>query len=59
MSIKVLLADDHKMIRDGLRALISGEEGMQVAAEAQDGRTTVETAAKLRPDVVVMDIGKY
>jgi DNA-binding NarL/FixJ family response regulator len=56
MSIKILLADDHKLIREGLRALISEEPGMAVVAEAEDGRTAVQQTAKLSPDVVIMDI---
>ncbi|MBN1671560.1 MAG: response regulator transcription factor [Kiritimatiellae bacterium] len=57
MAIRVLLADDHKMIRDGLRSLIGQEEGMEVIAQAEDGKSTVRIARKLCPDVVVMDIG--
>ena len=57
MNIRVLLADDHKMIRDGLRSLIAQEKGMEIIAETEDGKTTVKTAGKLCPDVVVMDIG--
>ena len=57
MSIRVLLADDHNMIRQGLRALIEKEDGMSVIAEAEDGRKAVETVRELAPDVVVMDVG--
>ena len=57
MSIQVVLADDHHMIRQGLRALIEKEDGISVIAEAKDGREAVETVRELRPDVVVMDIG--
>jgi two-component system response regulator NreC len=57
MSIKVLLADDHKIVRDGLRALLEKQEGMEVVAEADNGRTTVRLARELRPDVVIIDIG--
>ena len=56
MSIKILLADDHNLIREGLRALISEEPGMAVIAEAEDGRIAVQLTAKLSPDVVIMDI---
>jgi DNA-binding NarL/FixJ family response regulator len=56
MSIKILLADDHNLIREGLRALISEESNMTVVAEAEDGRAAVQLAAKLSPDVVIMDI---
>lgn len=57
MTIRVLLADDHKMIRNGLAALIAQEKEMEVMAEAQDGKTAVQLAKKLCPNVVVMDIG--
>jgi DNA-binding NarL/FixJ family response regulator len=56
MSIKILLADDHNLIREGLRSLISDEPNMTVIAEAEDGRTAVQLTAKLSPDVVIMDI---
>jgi two-component system response regulator NreC len=56
MNIKILLADDHNLIREGLRALISEESNMTVVAEAEDGRTAVQLTAKLSPDVVIMDI---
>ncbi len=57
MTTRVLLADDHKMFRQGLRALIEKEEGLCVVAEAEDGRQAVALAADLSPRVVVMDIG--
>ncbi len=57
MTTRVLLADDHNMIRQGLRALIEKEEGMSVIAEAEDGRKAVELTAELAPKVVVMDVG--
>ncbi len=55
--VRVLLADDHKIVRDGLRALLDAQRNMQVLGEAEDGRTACEMAASLHPDVVVMDIG--
>lgn len=55
--ITILLADDHKIIRDGLRSLIEKQVDMEVVGEAEDGRTAVELTSKLTPDVVVMDIG--
>ncbi len=54
--IRVLLADDHTILRDGIRALIDGQDDMVVIGEAEDGQTTVRLVAKLQPDVVVMDI---
>ena len=56
MSIKILLADDHKIIREGLRSLIEKQSGMEVVAEADNGRDAVQLAGELRPDVVIMDI---
>ena len=56
-SIRILLADDHTVMRRGLRALLERQEGFTVVAEAADGREAVDTAASARPDVVVMDIG--
>jgi DNA-binding NarL/FixJ family response regulator len=56
MTIKILLADDHNLIREGLRTLISDEPNMSVIAEAEEGRTAVQLAAKLSPNVVIMDI---
>ena len=56
MSIKILLADDHKIIRDGLRSLIEPQLNMEVVGEAENGRTTVQLARELEPDVIIMDI---
>jgi two-component system, NarL family, response regulator NreC len=55
-SIRVLLADDHVMLRAGLKALLDDEPGVQVVAEASDGRTAVRLVSELAPDVVIMDI---
>lgn len=57
MSIRVFLADDHRILRDGLRALISREADVEVIGEAADGRSAVEQVLRLSPDVVVADIG--
>lgn len=54
--IKVLVADDHTIMRDGIRALIHEEEDIEVVGEAEDGRQAVQYAHTLRPDVVLMDI---
>jgi DNA-binding NarL/FixJ family response regulator len=56
MTIKVLLADDHSVLRDGLQALLHAQEGFAVVAHAQDGREAVRKTAELKPDVVIMDI---
>lgn len=55
-TIKILLADDHKLLREGLRALIEEQRNMTVVAEAEDGRSAVRLAAELSPDIIVMDI---
>ena len=54
--ITVLLADDHQIVREGLRALLETQEDIQVLAEAQNGRQAVELAREFSPAVVVMDV---
>lgn len=54
--IRVLIADDHELIRVGLRLLIENEPGLEVCGEAADGRAAVAVAAQSRPDVVVLDL---
>jgi DNA-binding NarL/FixJ family response regulator len=54
--IRVLLADDHRILRDGIRALLEDEDDMEVVGEAEDGREAVEMAQELAPDVVLMDV---
>ena len=54
--ITVLLAEDHEIVREGLRALLEHEDDIEVIGEAQTGRQAVKLTGKLRPDVVVMDI---
>ncbi|MHC5035262.1 MAG: response regulator transcription factor, partial [Planctomycetota bacterium] len=56
MAIRILLADDHQILREGLRALLCNEKDMEVVGEADNGRSAVELAAELAPDVVVMDV---
>ena len=56
MSIRILLADDHKITREGLRSLISKQSDMKVVAEAENGRDAVSLAKELRPDVIIMDV---
>ena len=55
--IRILLADDHTLMRRGLRALLERQNGFAVVAEAADGREAVEIAAAVSPDVAVIDIG--
>ena len=57
MPIKVLIAEDHKIVREGICALLNKEADIKVVAEAEDGATAVRLARELLPDVVVMDIG--
>lgn len=57
MKLKILLADDHEIVRKGLRALLEKHEGWEVCGEASDGREAVEKALQLNPDVVIVDIG--
>ena len=54
--IRILLADDHTMVRDGLRALLDRQEGLAIVAEAADGRECIQLAEEHSPDVVMMDI---
>lgn len=56
MGIRVLLADDHKIIRQGLRSLLEKQQDIEVVGEAEDGRSAVRLAAETAPDVVIMDI---
>jgi DNA-binding NarL/FixJ family response regulator len=56
MSVKIIIADDHKIMRDGLRTLLEKEKGLEVVAETQNGRETVRLAEQLRPDIIIMDI---
>jgi DNA-binding NarL/FixJ family response regulator len=55
-SITVLLAEDHMIVREGLRSLLQAEAGIEVVGEAQTGRQAVQLTKELRPAVVVMDI---
>ena len=55
--VKILLADDHKVLRDGLHALLEGEDDMDVVAEAGTVDEAVAGAVKFKPDVIVMDLG--
>src|SRR3954462_8020637 len=57
MSIRILLADDHGVVRKGLRFLLERHPGMEVVGEAADGRDAVRLAETVNPDIVIMDIG--
>jgi DNA-binding NarL/FixJ family response regulator len=57
MSISILLVDDHRMMREGLRLLLDQESDFKVVGEAAEGRAAVEMTRQLQPDVVIMDIG--
>ncbi len=54
--IRVLLADDHTILREGIRSLLEDQADIQVVGEAEDGRAVVQLAAELQPDVVLIDI---
>jgi DNA-binding NarL/FixJ family response regulator len=56
MPVSVMLADDHAVVRDGLRALLEGGNDLQVVGVAGNGREAVSEALRLRPDIVIMDI---
>jgi two-component system response regulator NreC len=56
MTIRVLIADDHTIVRTGLRALIAGEAGMELVGEATCGEEALEMTRELRPDVLVLDL---
>ncbi|MHC4409903.1 MAG: response regulator, partial [Planctomycetota bacterium] len=56
MSWKILLADDHQIVCDGLRMVLENEGGMQVAGTASTGREAVRLTRELQPDVVIMDV---
>lgn len=57
MTVRIILADDHKIIRDGLNGLLSRETDIEVIAQCSDGHDAVELVRKLLPQVVIMDIG--
>jgi DNA-binding NarL/FixJ family response regulator len=55
--LRILIADDHEVARKGIRSLLEGHAGWEVCGEARDGREAVECAGKLKPDVLLLDIG--
>jgi DNA-binding NarL/FixJ family response regulator len=56
MAIRILLADDHKLIREALSKFLRSQEDVEVVGEAKDGVTAVELVEKLHPDIVIMDV---
>src|SRR5258707_6183171 len=56
VTIRVVIADDHRVVRDGLCYLLAQEPGVEVAGEAADGRQTVDVVAAARPDVLLLDL---
>jgi DNA-binding NarL/FixJ family response regulator len=56
-TVRILVADDHEVVRRGVRALLEGEPGWEVCGEAVTGREAVEKVTELTPDVVILDIG--
>ena len=54
--IRVLVVDDHAVVREGLRAFLELQEGIEVVGEAEDGRQALDEATRLRPDVILMDL---
>jgi two-component system, NarL family, response regulator NreC len=56
MSMRILLADDHKITRQGLRSLLEKQQDMEVVAEAENGRAAARLAAEMAPDVIIMDV---
>ena len=57
MKLRILIADDHEVVRHGLAALLQAHEGWEICGEAKNGREAVEMAKQLKPDVVILDIG--
>jgi two-component system, NarL family, response regulator NreC len=56
LDIKVLIADDHQIVREGLRSLLEQEPGINLVGEAENGRQTLRLARELTPDVIIMDV---
>src|ERR1700689_1145292 len=57
MKLRILIADDHEVVRRGLCALLQGHEGWEICGDAKDGREVVEKERLLKPDIVILDVG--
>lgn len=57
MKLRILIADDHEVVRRGLCALLQSHEGWEICGDAKDGREAVEKAKQLNPDIVILDVG--
>lgn len=57
MKVRILIADDHEVVRRGMCALLEGREGWEICGQATDGRQAVEMAKQLNPDVIILDVG--
>ena len=57
MTLRILIVDDYEVVRRGIRTLLEGEPGWEVCGEASTGPAAVETAARLKPDIVILDLG--
>ena len=57
MPIKILIADDHQLFREGLITLLSSNTDIEIISQAENGKQTIEKAKKLNPDIIIMDIG--
>lgn len=57
MTIKILIADDHQLVREGLATLLSEDPNIEIIGQAKNGKEAVEYAKKFKPDILIMDIG--
>lgn len=57
MKLRILIADDHEVVRQGMCALLQSQPGWEICAEASDGREAVEKAKQIKPDVAILDVG--
>src|SRR5215204_4900935 len=53
---RLLIADDHALVREGLKTMLSGEDGIEIIAEANDGQQALDICRELKPDLVLMDV---